>query len=162
MEMEETAGGSNSDGGAQWWWGVASAAQMGLGMRTYAKGYAGDSRLMPFKAFAVASLFLGSAASASVLLLQANGIHRVLLSLPFHFLIDLLLKVFQHYVDTMCCTRYPKQPFSFCHQHLTWDFVVCRIICHNLDNIVEDLIEAGANLRAKLGLPPRTQNKYAY
>ncbi|TKY66282.1 hypothetical protein E2542_SST09153 [Spatholobus suberectus] len=98
--MEEAAGGGISDGGTQWWWGVASAAQMGLGMRSYAKGYAGDSRLMPFKAFAVASLFVGSAASASALLLHANGIHRV-----------------------------------------------------------EDLMEAGANLRAKLGLPPRTQNK---
>ncbi|KAK7293259.1 hypothetical protein RJT34_16122 [Clitoria ternatea] len=91
---------SMEEGGIQWGWGVASAAQMGLGIRSYAKGYAGDSRFMPFKAFAVASLFLGSAASASVLLLQANGIHTV-----------------------------------------------------------EDLMVAGANLRAKLGLPPRTQNK---
>ncbi|CAJ1779713.1 unnamed protein product [Sphenostylis stenocarpa] len=101
MEMEEaTGGGNNSDSRIQWWWGVASAAQMGLGMRSLAKGYAGDSRFMPFKAFTVASLFVGSAASASVLLLQANGI-----------------------------------------------------------NGVEDVMEAGANLRAKLGLPPRTQNK---
>ncbi|KAK7339254.1 hypothetical protein VNO77_19910 [Canavalia gladiata] len=93
--MEEAAGGA-----IQWWWGVASVAQIGLGLRSYAKGYAGDSRLMPFKAFAVASLFVGASASASVLLLQANGIHRV-----------------------------------------------------------EDLMEAGANLRAKLGLPPRMQNE---
>ncbi|BAT84714.1 hypothetical protein LR48_Vigan03g169900 [Vigna angularis] len=101
MEMEEiTGGGNNSETGIRWWWGVAAAAQMGLGMRSYAKGYAGDSRFMPLKAFTVASLFLGSAASASVLLLQSNGI-----------------------------------------------------------NGVEDLMEAGANLRAKLGLPPRTQNK---
>ncbi|KAL2336867.1 hypothetical protein Fmac_011313 [Flemingia macrophylla] len=100
MEMEAAAGGDNSVGGIQWWWGMASAAQMGLGMRSFAKGYAGDSRFMPLKAFAVASLFVCSAASASVLLLQANGIYKV-----------------------------------------------------------EDLMEAGANLRAKLGLPPRTQNK---
>ncbi|XP_014496609.1 uncharacterized protein LOC106758180 isoform X2 [Vigna radiata var. radiata] len=101
MEMEEiTGGGNTSETGIQWWWGVAAAAQMGLGMRSYAKGYAGDSRFMPLKAFTVASLFVGSAASASVLLLQSNGI-----------------------------------------------------------NGVEDLMEAGANLRAKLGLPPRTQNK---
>ncbi|KAJ4826752.1 hypothetical protein Tsubulata_024584 [Turnera subulata] len=32
---------------------------------------------MPFKAFAVASLFVGSAASASVGGLQASGIHKV-------------------------------------------------------------------------------------
>ncbi|KAJ1388271.1 hypothetical protein SESBI_39244 [Sesbania bispinosa] len=70
--------------GIQWWWGVASAAQIGWGMRSYTKGYAGDSRFMPVKAFAVASLFVGSAASASVLLLQANGIHGVLLFIiPF-------------------------------------------------------------------------------
>lgn len=85
--MEEAAGSGNSDGGNKWWWGVASAAQMGLGIRTFAKGHGGDSRLMPFKAFVVASLFVSSAASASVLLLQANGIHRVLLlSSSFHFL----------------------------------------------------------------------------
>ncbi|KAK7373473.1 hypothetical protein VNO80_06882 [Phaseolus coccineus] len=101
MEMEEITGdGNNNETRIQLWWGVAAAAQMGLGIRSFAKGYAGDSRFMPLKAFTVASLFLGSAASASVLLLQANGI-----------------------------------------------------------NGVQDLIEAGANLRAKLGLPPRTQNK---
>ncbi|XP_061365030.1 uncharacterized protein LOC133308427 [Gastrolobium bilobum] len=99
MEMEE-GGGSVSGGWSQWVWSVSSIAQMGLGIRSYRKGYAGDSGLMPLKAFAVASLFIGSAASASVVLLQANGIHKV-----------------------------------------------------------EDLLEAGANLRAKLGLPPRTQNK---
>ncbi|KAJ4826222.1 hypothetical protein Tsubulata_005784, partial [Turnera subulata] len=32
---------------------------------------------MPFKAFAVASLFVGSAASASVAGLQASGIHKL-------------------------------------------------------------------------------------
>jgi len=87
MEMEEiTGGGNNSETEIQWWWGVAAAAQMGLGMRSFAKGYAGDSRFMPLKAFTVASLFVGSAASTSVLLLQANGINGVLLSLSFHFL----------------------------------------------------------------------------
>ncbi|XP_057437228.1 uncharacterized protein LOC130729467 isoform X2 [Lotus japonicus] len=90
------------EAGIQWWWGVASAAQMGLAVRSFAKGCAEDSaRLMPLKAFTVASLFVGSAASASFLLLQVNGI-----------------------------------------------------------NGVEDLIKAGANLRAKLGLPRRTQNKF--
>ncbi|XP_027336121.1 uncharacterized protein LOC113850017 [Abrus precatorius] len=100
-EMEESGGVvGDSGGGSQWCWGAASATQIGLGLRYYAKGYAGDSRHMPFKAFAVASLFVGGAASATAVLLQANGIRRV-----------------------------------------------------------EDLMEAGANLRAKLGLPPRTQNK---
>nr|KYP49708.1 hypothetical protein KK1_028576 [Cajanus cajan] len=62
---------------------------MGLGMRSFAKGYAGDSRFMPLKAFAVASLFVGSAASASLLILQANGIHKVPLALCFVFVISL-------------------------------------------------------------------------
>lgn len=76
--MEEAGGGGG--GGIQWWWGLASAAQMGLGIRSYVKG-AGDSRLMPLKAFTVASLFIGSAASASILILQSNGINGVLLLL---------------------------------------------------------------------------------
>lgn len=74
--MDEATGGGSK---IQWLWGVASAAQMGLGVRSYIKGHAGDSCLMPLKAFTVASLFIGSAASASVLVLQANGIHGVLL-----------------------------------------------------------------------------------
>jgi len=87
MEMEEiTGGGNNSETRIQLWWGVAAAAQMGLGIRSFAKWYAGDLRFMPLKAFTVSSLFLGSASSASVLLLQANGINGVLLSLSFHFL----------------------------------------------------------------------------
>ncbi|KAL1314860.1 uncharacterized protein LOC110263561 isoform X2 [Arachis ipaensis] len=83
----------------QWLWGAATAAQLGWGLRSYTQGFTGDSRFMPVKAFAVASLFVGSAASASVLILRSNGIHKV-----------------------------------------------------------DDLIEAGANLRAKLGLPPRKQD----
>ncbi|KAE9592192.1 hypothetical protein Lalb_Chr19g0126621 [Lupinus albus] len=85
---------------SQWIWGIASATQLGWGIRSLTKGYSGDTRFMPLKAFAVASLFLGSAASSSVLLLKHNGIHKV-----------------------------------------------------------EDLVEAGANLRAKLGLRQHTQNK---
>ncbi|KAF7844959.1 uncharacterized protein G2W53_001864 [Senna tora] len=96
--MEGAVGGSVDRN--HWWWALASAAQFGWGVCSYNKGYAGDSRLMPLKAFAVASLFVGGAASASLVVLQANGIHKV-----------------------------------------------------------EDLMEAGANLRARLGLPPRAQDK---
>ncbi|XP_057998191.1 uncharacterized protein LOC110657764 isoform X1 [Hevea brasiliensis] len=60
-----------------WWWALASCTQFVWGTSSYRKGYAGDSRLMPFKAFAVASLFVGSAASASVAALQASGFHKV-------------------------------------------------------------------------------------
>ncbi|XP_058739502.1 uncharacterized protein LOC131611526 [Vicia villosa] len=96
--MEEATGSSGV--GIHWLWAVASAGQMGWGVRSYLKGYPGDSCLMPLKAFTVASLFIGSAASASIFILQSNGIHGV-----------------------------------------------------------DDLIGAGANLRAKLGLRPRTPNK---
>ncbi|KAK7256439.1 hypothetical protein RIF29_29886 [Crotalaria pallida] len=85
---------------SEWMWGVASAAQLGWGVRSFSKGFVGDTRFMPLKAFAVASLFVGSAASASVLILKHNHIQKV-----------------------------------------------------------EDLVEAGANLRAKLGLPQRTQKE---
>ncbi|XP_057978857.1 uncharacterized protein LOC131165252 [Malania oleifera] len=70
--MENRAG-----GGSHWWWALASTAQLAWGINSYRKGYAGDSRLMPFKAFAVASLFVGAAASASVSILSFSGIHRV-------------------------------------------------------------------------------------
>ncbi|CAH2041050.1 unnamed protein product [Thlaspi arvense] len=61
--------------GGHWWWAVASTAQLALGMNSYRKGYSGDSRFMPFKAFAVASLFVGASASAAVASLRASGIH---------------------------------------------------------------------------------------
>ncbi|XAR63244.1 hypothetical protein NMG60_11023119 [Bertholletia excelsa] len=63
--------------GGHWWWAVASTAQLALGMNSYRKGYSGDSRFMPFKAFAVASLFVGASASAAVASLRASGIHSV-------------------------------------------------------------------------------------
>ncbi|KAF5732889.1 putative StAR-related lipid transfer protein 9 [Tripterygium wilfordii] len=60
-----------------WWWALASGAQFGWALFSFRKGCAGDSRLMPLKAFAVASLFVGAAASASFSALQASGIHKV-------------------------------------------------------------------------------------
>ncbi|KAK4416057.1 hypothetical protein Salat_2713100 [Sesamum alatum] len=60
-----------------WWWAAASAAQLGWGISTFRKGYGGDSHLMPFKAFAVASLFVGAAASAAVASLRASGVRSV-------------------------------------------------------------------------------------
>ncbi|GFZ00671.1 hypothetical protein Acr_14g0003060 [Actinidia rufa] len=72
--MEDIGGGG---GGGQRWWAVASTAQMALAIRTYRKGHAGDSHFMPFKAFIVASLFLGATASAAVAVLRSSGIHSV-------------------------------------------------------------------------------------
>ncbi|CAN1296586.1 hypothetical protein LINPERPRIM_LOCUS23186 [Linum perenne] len=50
---------------------------MGWGVFSWRRGYAGDGSLMPLKAFAVASLFVGSAASASFCAIRASGIHKV-------------------------------------------------------------------------------------
>ncbi|KAA8515871.1 hypothetical protein F0562_019050 [Nyssa sinensis] len=63
--------------GGYWWWAAASSAQLAWGINFYRKGYAGDSRFMPLKAFAVASLFVGATASAAVGILRASGVHSV-------------------------------------------------------------------------------------
>ncbi|KAL6557257.1 hypothetical protein OROMI_017607 [Orobanche minor] len=60
-----------------WGWAVASTAQLGWGISATRKGYAGDSTIMPFKAFAVASLFVGAAASAAVASLRFSGVRSV-------------------------------------------------------------------------------------
>ncbi|KAL0289697.1 UNVERIFIED_CONTAM: hypothetical protein Sangu_2606000 [Sesamum angustifolium] len=78
MEEKEEGGAVNGVVvGECWWWAAASAGQLGWGISTFRKGYAGDSRLMPFKAFAVASLFVGAAASAAVASLRASGLRSV-------------------------------------------------------------------------------------
>ncbi|GER46475.1 potassium voltage-gated channel subfamily Gmember 4 [Striga asiatica] len=60
-----------------WWWAAASSAQLGWGILAIKRGYAGDSTLMPFKAFAVASIFVGAAASAAAASLLYAGVHSV-------------------------------------------------------------------------------------
>ncbi|XWS45844.1 hypothetical protein CRYUN_Cryun14cG0014200 [Craigia yunnanensis] len=78
MEVEESGGdGDKTRIHSHWYWSIASVAQFGWAVSSYRKGYAGDHHLMPFKAFAVASLFLGASASASVVFLKASGIHKV-------------------------------------------------------------------------------------
>ncbi|XP_062173836.1 uncharacterized protein LOC133879328 [Alnus glutinosa] len=73
MEEEKESGRTFS----HWWWALASVAQLGWGVSSVRRGCAGESRLMPLKAFAVASLFVGAAASASVSALHASGIYKV-------------------------------------------------------------------------------------
>ncbi|KAI4356671.1 hypothetical protein L6164_000676 [Bauhinia variegata] len=63
--------------GTNWWWALSSASLFGWGIASFAEGYSGDSRLMPVKAFGVASLFVGSAASVPVVVLQYYGIRKV-------------------------------------------------------------------------------------
>ncbi|KAE8056201.1 hypothetical protein FH972_012992 [Carpinus fangiana] len=73
MEEEKESGRAFS----HWWWALASGVQLGWGVLSYRRGCAGESRLMPLKAFAVASLFVGAGASASVSVLHASGIYKV-------------------------------------------------------------------------------------
>lgn len=60
-----------------WWWALASAGQLGWGVKSLRQGFVGDSSVMPLKAFAVASLFVGAAATASISVLNFYGIHKV-------------------------------------------------------------------------------------
>lgn len=92
VEMEELNEGGNTpaaggvSGGAvaeYWFWGGITSTQLLWAMSSLRKGYAGDGRFMPFKAFAVASLFVGAAASATVGSLRASGVRSVSLISPF-------------------------------------------------------------------------------
>uniref|UniRef100_A0A803LIC5 Uncharacterized protein n=1 Tax=Chenopodium quinoa TaxID=63459 RepID=A0A803LIC5_CHEQI len=90
MEEKSSSSVNNNDGvkfgieeawkwvpsGTHWWWVIASAAQLGWGIKSYKKGFTGDCRFMPARAFGVASLFVGAAATASVSALSAAGIHN--------------------------------------------------------------------------------------
>lgn len=78
--METAENGGDNDKiliNSHWYWAIASVSQLGWAVSSYRKGYTGDHRFMPLKAFAVASLFLGASASASVAFLKASGIHKV-------------------------------------------------------------------------------------
>ncbi|ERN00177.1 hypothetical protein AMTRI_Chr13g83280 [Amborella trichopoda] len=58
-----------------WYWVAAGSVQTAMGVVAYRRG-CGDG-LMPFKAFGIASLFVGAGASAIGGLLHASGIHEV-------------------------------------------------------------------------------------
>ncbi|XP_057805510.1 uncharacterized protein LOC131020607 [Salvia miltiorrhiza] len=60
-----------------WFWAGASAVQFRWGVAALKRGYAGNGNLMPLKAFAVATLFVGASASAAVATLQLSGIRSV-------------------------------------------------------------------------------------
>ncbi|XP_050282416.1 uncharacterized protein LOC126723166 [Quercus robur] len=81
--MEENEGGGAGGGGtgtrtySHIWWALASAAQLGWAISSFKRGHAGDSHFMPFKAFSVASLFVGATATAAVSALHVSGIHKV-------------------------------------------------------------------------------------
>ncbi|XP_078441524.1 stAR lipid transfer-like protein [Wolffia australiana] len=63
--------------GGPWWLAAAASAQLAVGIASYRRGRGGDPALMPFKAFLVASLFVGAGATAAVVFLRAAGVRRV-------------------------------------------------------------------------------------
>ncbi|XP_042380785.1 uncharacterized protein LOC121977616 isoform X2 [Zingiber officinale] len=68
--MEET--------GLRWpWWAAASSAQLTAGIAWYRRGYCGSGASMPFKAFAIATLFVGAGSTAVRSALLAAGIRTV-------------------------------------------------------------------------------------
>nr|POE64074.1 hypothetical protein CFP56_08446 [Quercus suber] len=81
--MEENEGGGAGGGGTgtrtygHIWWALASAAQLGWAISSFKRGHAGDSHFMPFKAFSVASLFVGATATAAISVLHVSGIHKI-------------------------------------------------------------------------------------
>ncbi|XP_071718343.1 uncharacterized protein [Rutidosis leptorrhynchoides] len=75
--MEKETNNNTNGGSGYWWWAAASGVQVVYGIYSIRKGYSGDSRLMPLKAFGIASLFVGATATATVGTLSASGIHSV-------------------------------------------------------------------------------------
>ncbi|KAK9101522.1 hypothetical protein Scep_024952 [Stephania cephalantha] len=65
------------DSSGYWLWALASSTQLVAGVVSYRRGCSGDSRLMPFKAFVVASLFVGAGATSAAGLLNFFGIQKV-------------------------------------------------------------------------------------
>ncbi|GFP79894.1 hypothetical protein PHJA_000132800, partial [Phtheirospermum japonicum] len=59
------------------WWAATSTAKLGLGISAIRRGHTGESTFMPFKAFSVASLFVGVAASAAMASLHSSGLQSV-------------------------------------------------------------------------------------
>lgn len=71
--------GDESVGAGSWEkWTAASVIQLGTGIYSYRKVRSGECRLMPLKAFGIASLFVGAGFTSLFALVTANGIHSVL------------------------------------------------------------------------------------
>ncbi|TVU14982.1 hypothetical protein EJB05_38479, partial [Eragrostis curvula] len=59
------------------WWAAASAAQVAVGAAWFRRGRGGAAFAMPFKAFSIASLFVGAGATAVAAGVSAAGIGSV-------------------------------------------------------------------------------------
>jgi hypothetical protein len=59
------------------WWAAASAAQVVTGVAWFLRGTGGTAVVMPFNAFAIASLFVGAGATAVTAGVSAAGVGSV-------------------------------------------------------------------------------------
>ncbi|KAF8688020.1 hypothetical protein HU200_042510 [Digitaria exilis] len=77
--MDERGGGGGSSAEAErWpWWAAASAAQAATGAAWFRRGKGGSALAMPFKAFGIASLFVGAGATAVAAGVLASGVGSV-------------------------------------------------------------------------------------
>ncbi|TQD73801.1 hypothetical protein C1H46_040666 [Malus baccata] len=83
-ETPENGSGDNNGSYTHLWWAGASAGQLGWALMSSRKGYADNSFTMPFKAFAIASLYVGSIATAGIAGLHASSIREIIF--PFLYL----------------------------------------------------------------------------
>lgn len=76
---EQGGGGGGSAAAERWpWWAAASAAQAGAGVAWFRRGKGGTAVAMPFRAFAIASLFVGAGATGIFAGVLAAGVGSVL------------------------------------------------------------------------------------
>jgi hypothetical protein len=74
-EMDDRGGGGDAK---RWpWWAAASAAQAAAGLAWFRRGRSGTAVAMPFKAFGIASLIVGSGATAVAAGVLAAGVGSV-------------------------------------------------------------------------------------
>lgn len=81
--MDDRGGGGGGGEAERWpWWAAASAAQAAAGVAWFRRGRGGTAVAMPFKAFAIASLFVGAGAtavSAGVLAAGVGSVRRLMI-----------------------------------------------------------------------------------
>nr|XP_010919665.1 uncharacterized protein LOC105043703 [Elaeis guineensis] len=69
--------GEGGGGEGWWWWAAASSAQLTAGIAWYRRGCGKSGAMMPFKAFAIATVFVSGGATAAAGALHATGIRTV-------------------------------------------------------------------------------------
>ncbi|VAH50752.1 uncharacterized protein LOC119365315 [Triticum dicoccoides] len=75
--MDELGAGAGKKGKAWPWWLGASAAQITGALVWFRRGKGGSDMTMPFRAFAVASLFVGAGATTVTAGVSAAGVGSV-------------------------------------------------------------------------------------